>query len=197
MTKKILLCLFFFTLSPLVLFLPIYYLSFFDQGKILGEAISLPPTAGKILSAQSSDENVMAATILGKDSTAIIVETYLERYQSPLLPFAAEILNAGEKYKVSPQLILAIAQQESNLGKKSPEDCHNAWGWGIHSQGTMCFASWPEAIEAVTKGIAEDYCAKGYCDDPCLMMKKYTPRSNGSWCAGIKQFLTEMETGDF
>jgi len=29
------------------------------------------------------------------------------------------------------------------------------------------------------------------------MMKKYTPKSNGSWCAGINQFLREMETGDF
>jgi len=122
---------------------------------------------------------------------------YLKHYNSPLLPYTDTILSSGRKYNVDPRLIVAIAQQESNLGKTSPEDCYNAWGWGIHASGTTCFGSWNEAIETVTKGLAKSYCAKGLCDDPCEMMKKYTPKSNGSWCFGVNQFLGEMEHGDF
>jgi len=197
MTRKLILCFLFFAVSPLALLLSVYFLSSLGSGKVLGEAISFSPNSGKVLASSGENVGVIAPTVIAKDSAPIIIEKYLRHYQSPLLPYSDKILGASEKYGVKPQLIVAIAQQESNLGKKSPENCYNAWGWGIHAQGTKCFTNWEEAIESVTKGIARDYCAKGYCDDPCVMMEKYTPRSNGSWCAGVNQFLAELETGDF
>jgi len=201
MTRKLILCFLFFTVSPFALLLSIYFLSLFGDGRVLGEAVSLSSLAmsysGQVLASSTENIGVIAPTVIAKDSTSILIEKYLKHYQSPLLPYKDKILEASEKYGVQPQLIVAIAQQESNLGKKTPENCYNAWGWGIHAQGTKCFASWEEAVEIVIKGIARDYCAKGYCSDPCVMMEKYTPRSNGSWCAGVKQFLAELETGDF
>lgn len=197
MTKKLILCLLFFTVSPLALLFSVYYLGTFSDKRVLGEAISLSPNSAEVFAASDENPGVIAPTIIAQDSTPVLIENYLRRYQSPLLPYVNKILEAGEKYNVQPGLIVAIAQQESNLGKNSPEACYNAWGWGIHAKGTTCFNNWEEAIEIVTRGIATNYCAKGYCDDPCLMMKKYTPKSNGSWCAGIKQFLAQLETGDF
>lgn len=166
-------------------------------GKVLGEtsSVTFSPPSNKAYSSFEEQKAIIAPTIEAALATPVIIENYLRHYHSPLLPYTNKILEEAEKNGVKPQLIVAIAQQESNLGKKSPEGCFNAWGWAIHERGTLCFSNWEEAIEVVTRGIAVGYCQKGLCDDPCEMMKKYTPKSNGSWCAGVNQFLKEMETG--
>ncbi len=203
MLKKFLLCLIFFVVSPLVLGLGFYLTDSSTrllpwlvegnaqaQGKVLGAVTKSfsSETLPKVSSIETS--------IKTENSLPLIVENYLRLYHSPLLPYKDKILAEAAFHQVSPELILAIAQQESNLGKKSPENCFNAWGWAIHEKGTKCFSSWEEAIEVVTAGIASGYCEKGLCDDPCEMMKKYTPKSNGSWCLAVKQFLAEMKTGN-
>ena len=197
MTKKLLLCVLFFSFCPLLLGFSFYLNNFSLSGKILGDSTFASPSPGRIFTALPEETAAVAPTIRVADSTPVIIEKYLRRYNSPLLLHIGQIVESARKYKVNPRLIVAIAQQESNLGKKSPEDCYNAWGWGIHERGTKCFSSWDEAIEVVTRGISQSYCSKGLCDDPCVMMKKYTPKSNGSWCAGVNQFLNEMEFGDF
>jgi len=198
MTKKLALILVFFITTPLVLALSFYFLGFSEnEGKVLGGSTSPLFNSEKIFAALPTSNGVMAPTIIGNDATSIVIENYLKYYQSPLLPYKDKIIALSAQYGIKPQLILAIAQQESNLGKKSPEGCFNAWGWGIHSKGTKCYSSWEEAIESIIKGIARDYCSKGYCEDACEMMKKYTPRSDGSWCLGVNQFLAELENGDF
>lgn len=164
----------------------------------MGDFVSRASLDGQLYTeSENGNLRVVLPSIKGESSTSLVIEKYLDRYDSPLLPYVDIIISSAEEAGVDPKLIVAIAQQESNLGKTSPENCFNAWGWGIHSKGTKCYTGWPEAIESVTLGIAVNYCLKGYCDDPCVMMKKYTPRSNGSWCAGVKQFLTDMEFGNF
>lgn len=201
MKRRILLCLLFFGLSPLVLGFSVYLANFSfplgSRGKILGENIYSPQSANSFFAAYEKETGVIAPTIRAEDSTPLIIENYLRHYNSPLLPYKDKIVKTAQQYGVKPQLIVAIAQQESNLGKKSFEGCFNAWGWAIHEKGTRCFADWNEAIEVVTRGIAGSYCSKGFCDDPCLMMKKYTPKSNGSWCTAINQFLKEMEMNSY
>lgn len=193
---KLLICGIFFCSAPVLIFFLLFLSGSASKERILGASTASPESSNVFL-AQNSDENIVSSTVLTDKSTPLIIENYLKRYRSPLLPYKDSIINFAEKYNVDPRLIVAIAQQESNLGKSSPQDCNNAWGWGIHAGGTTCFNSWDEAIETVTKGISKNYCAKGLCDDPCEMMKKYTPKSNGSWCFGINHFLAEMETGNF
>lgn len=131
------------------------------------------------------------------DARPVIIDLYLARYNSPMAGYGEYILQMSETYGVDPYLFIAIAQQESNLGKKMPrQDCHNAWGYGIHSRGTLCFASWEEGIEAVMSGLNEKYISKGLID-PEEMMAVYTPFSNGSWARGVRQFLEELQTGTF
>jgi len=198
MKRRLLLCLLFFGLSPVILGFTIYLstfsLPFSNRGKILGENVHSPQSANNFYAAFPQETGIVAPTIRAEDSTPLIIENYLRYYQSPLFFYRDKIVKTAQQYGVKPQLIVAIAQQESNLGKKSPEGCFNAWGWGIHENGTLCFKDWNEAIEIVTRGIAREYCAKGLCDDPCLMMKKYAPKSSGSWCAGVNHFLSEMES---
>lgn len=196
MFKKIVLCSLFFSVSPLILAVSVYFCSFWPSGRVLGQE-TVSPSAGQVLAALPNEAGVVDGVFKVEEATPVIIDGYLRHYNSPLLPYVENIVSAGEKYSVSPLLIVAIAQQESNLGKKSPLDCYNAWGWAIHERGTKCFTGWAEAIGEVTKGIANGYCHKGLCDDPCVMMKKYTPKSNGSWCAGVNQFLREMEMGKY
>jgi len=164
----------------------------------LGEEVSLSPSpVSKLYAALPVENGAIAFSIRAENSTRVVIERYLNRYNSPLAPYSELIVSEAASFGIDPKLLIAIAQQESNLGKNSPEGCFNAWGWGIHAKGTKCYENWEQAIKSVATGIAQNYCAKGYCEDPCVMMKKYTPRSNGSWCFGVKQFLREMEYGDF
>lgn len=198
LTRKLLLALGFFIFTPLFIFLSFAYYSGF--GKVASPA-GLAMEQNVMLKDQvlTLESEIVLPTVLGAytiaDAVPVVVSKYLTRYSSGIP--AEPIVRYANEYGVDPRLIVAIAQQESNLGKKMPDSCHNAWGYGIHSQGTLCFESWEEGIQTVTKGIAEKYCQRGLCNDPCQMMKKYTPSSNGSWCYGVNQFLEEMRTGDF
>lgn len=134
----------------------------------------------------------LKSNIVIGDARPVIIRNYLLFYHSPLLPYADLIFSVSQKYGLDYRLLVAIAQQESNLCKKIPPDSYNCWGWGIHSRGTLKFSSYPEAIETVARGLREEYLDKGF-DTPEKIMKKYTPFSNGSWAAGVRQFMEEME----
>ena len=144
---------------------------------------ALPQTMGKVLGDFQTG-----------DARPIIIKKYLEKYRSPMAPYANLIVATSDKYGLDWRLLVAIAQQESNLGKKAPANSYNAWGWGVHSQGTLKFSSWEEGIKTVAKGIKEKYIDKGYTT-PEEIMAKYTPLSSGSWAFGVNQFIQELETG--
>lgn len=125
------------------------------------------------------------------DAIPEIIKNYLSKYRSPLLPYADYIVAISRAHQLDPRLIIAIAQQESNLCKKIPDDSHNCWGWGIHSKGTLKFSSYKQAIDAVIQGLSKNYLGKGL-STPEEIMDIYTPLSNGSWAKGVQQFLDEM-----
>jgi hypothetical protein len=131
-------------------------------------------------------------SVKSADAVPEIIKDYLRRYRSPLLPYADFLINTAINYGLDPRLLVAIAQQESNLCKKAPEGSFNCWGWGIHSRGTLTFSSYPEGIEAVAKGLAQNYLGKGLTT-PQEIMSVYTPLSAGSWAKGVQQFLDEMQ----
>lgn len=132
-----------------------------------------------------------------QDARPLLINRYFERYSSPMAGMGDFIVRTADAKGVNPYLIVAIAQQESNLGKLMPPNCHNAWGWGIHSAGTLCFASWEEGIATFTVGIADKYHAYGLYT-PEQLMSKYVPHSpGGAWAKGVQQFLTQLENGDF
>lgn len=137
------------------------------------------------------------SSVKSKNPVPEIVEKYLKKHKSPMADYSDKLIAATQQYNLDPLLLVAIAQCESNLGKKMPSsDCYNPFGWGIHSRGTLCFASWEEGFEKVAKGLAEKYFAKGY-QSPEKIMKKYTPLSlekNGSWAKCVNQSLSQLET---
>jgi hypothetical protein len=126
------------------------------------------------------------------DARIEIVKQYLNSYESPLEPYADQIVESSDRWGLDYRLTTAIAQKESNLCKRIPPESNNCWGWGIHSQGTLGFSSFSEGIEEVSRGIRKEYLDKGFATIEEIM-GKYTPLSNGSWAEGVNKFMAEME----
>jgi hypothetical protein len=143
----------------------------------------------------NSDE-IVEAQIVGEDARPLIIKRYLEKYKSPLAPYSNLIFELSETYGYDYYWIVAIAQQESNLCKKIPEDSHNCWGYGIHKNGTLRFDNYELALRSYAEYLKRQYFDKGL-NTPELIMKKYCPSSNGSWAYGVRHFIDEMENGSF
>lgn len=145
----------------------------------------------------NSSKNIyLDANATGADARPMLIKKYLEKYKSPLAPYSDLIFQLSEQYGYEYYWIVAIAQQESNLCKKVPEESHNCWGYGITKTGTLKFESYEIGIRAYAKYLKVQYFDKGL-NTPELIMKKYCPSSNGSWARGVRQFIEELQTGDF
>lgn len=145
-----------------------------------------------------ADENNLQidSKVTEADARPVIIEKYLAKYNSPLLPYAKEIFDLSQSYGFDYYWIVAIAQQESNLCKKAPENSYNCWGYGIHKRGTLRFENYDLALKSYAAYLKTEYFDKGL-NTPELIMKKYCPSSNGSWARGVQQFIDEMENGNF
>ena len=194
--KNIALASIFFTITPLVIAVSIFSLF------TLRTPVASSVKASNLIESPKSGVKVYASlpsflpTVSGyatvEDARAEIVRQYLGYYDSPLEPYASQIVKFSDIYGLDYRLTTAIAQQESNLCKKIPPESNNCWGWGIHSRGTLGFSSFEEGIEVVSEGIRGEYLDKGFTTIEEIM-GKYTPSSNGSWAEGVSKFMGEME----
>ncbi|MBU2592709.1 MAG: hypothetical protein ABH867_02165 [Patescibacteria group bacterium] len=202
MKEKIFFLVLFFGLVPVLIISELVLLgkiSSLPQLRSEGLSVSAAPSfrfenllGEKVLSYRDQKEGKISANLIGADARPILIERYLSAYNSPLAEFSELIFDSSQQYGLDYRLTTAIAQQESNLCKKSPPNCFNCWGVGIHSRGTMCFDSYPEAIIWVAKYLRQEYLDKGL-ETPEEIMSKYCPLSNGSWAVGVKQFMAELE----
>jgi hypothetical protein len=123
-----------------------------------------------------------------EDARPEIIRQYLTYFNSPLTPYADEIVKAADENKLDYRLITAIAQQESNLCKVIPPSSYNCWGWGINSASNLAFKSFQDGIDKVSKGLKTQYVDKGYLT-VTEIMSKYNPVSpngaEGKSVAGI------------
>jgi hypothetical protein len=135
-------------------------------------------------------------TALAKeDARPMLINRYLSHYKSPMAGMGDYIVKISDRFELDPYLVVAIAQQESNLGKLMPPNCHNAWGWGIHSAGTLCFDTWEEGVNTFVSGLAEKYVAYGLKTPEQIMTKYNATSPGGAWAKGVNQFLEELQTG--
>lgn len=172
------------------------------QSAVLGASVTAQPHLAYAAIPDVVTE--LRTAIKSADARAVVIEKYLSRYQSPMIGMGSFIVvksdELGDNYNVDPTylayLTIAIAQNESNLGKRMPPNCHNAWGYGIHSDGTLCFDSWEEGISRFMNGVAEDFIAKRGLETPEEIMTRYTPHSpNGAWAKSVSQFLDDLYEG--
>ncbi|TXI34319.1 MAG: hypothetical protein E6Q53_01550 [Candidatus Moraniibacteriota bacterium] len=91
------------------------------------------------------------------DVRPLAMRAVLEKYNSPMVGYENELIKVAEKYGLDWTLLAAIAGTESSFGKRMPANCLNPYGWGIYGDNKLCFNSFPDAAEAVAKGLSSRY----------------------------------------
>lgn len=194
LTKNIVIIACFFLLTPLALAISAFSLIVVSKSDISNKQVLAAETQANtnIFASLPKEVPEVNFEIKTQDARAEILRQYLARYNSPLEPYADLIVSVADENRLDFRLLVAIAQQESNLCKYAPEETYNCWGWGIHKRGTLGFQSYEEGINTVAQGIKQNYIDEGYVTVEHIMTK-YTPSSPGSWAKGVKQFMAEME----
>jgi hypothetical protein len=123
------------------------------------------------------------------DTRALRLEGYLTSQGSPLTPYARKFVEEADKNQIDWRLLPAIAGIESSFGKRMIAGTYNAWGWG---GGTIRFASWEEAIETISKALAEKYYARGL-NTPEKINPVYCP-PNRTWAPKVRIFMDKIES---
>lgn len=191
--RKIILSVSFFTFTPILLFASILYLLFLSYSfRFHNGLIGQAPSHRVAFAALPSAENVLGDSIISKDARIEIVRQFFTKYKSPLEPFASNIVENADKYGIDYRFLPAIAMQESNLCQKIIPNSYNCWGFGIYGTTVTKFDNYPEAIETITRTLANNYVAGGL-NTPETIMKKYTPSSNGSWAHGVGYFMAMLQ----
>ncbi len=156
-----------------------------------GSAAYLSPAQTVTYAALPSTIEVFEGEVESEDARTEIVRQFFEKHDSPLEPYAEEVVEKADEYDLDFRLIPAIAMQESNLCKKIPADSNNCWGYGIYGDNVVYFEDYIHGIETVTKTLATKYKESGL-ESPEEIMRRYTPSSNGSWANGVNFFLEEL-----
>ena len=193
--KRLFLASAFLVLALVVSFGEIYFLSNKKNSPINALA-SDNVIVGSDNKNNEQNDFVINSDVVGADARPMLIKNYLEKYKSPLAPYSDLIFQVSNDYGFDYYWIVAIAQQESNLCKKAPEGSHNCWGYGIHKKGSLGFDNYELAIRSYAEYLKREYFDKGL-NTPELIMKKYCPSSNGSWAAGVNQFIEELKSGSF
>lgn len=131
--------------------------------------------------------------IVAKEARIEIIRQFLKRYQSPLEPYAENIVKEADRYDLDHRLITAIAMQESNLCLKSPKDSHNCWGWGIYGGKVTRFSGYDEAIETITRTLSQKYKDKHGLVTPEEVVRLYTPSDDGKWVYAVNLFMDRLQ----
>ena len=139
-----------------------------------------------------TSQNILSADITQDDGRREKIRQFLAAYNSPLEPYAGDIVDAAEEYGIDYRLIPSIAMQESGLCKTIPHESYNCWGFGIYGKTVTRFKDYKEGIYTVTKALATRYKDKGLIT-PEQIMTMYTPSSNGSWAYGVQHFMDKLQ----
>lgn len=147
----------------------------------------------------SFDENIKTS-VKTADARAEIIRQYLHKYESPLEPQAELIVELSDKYDFDYRWMVAIAQQESSLCKRIPDDSYNCWGWGIYPEPSnpavlkvTRFDSFDDALRRIAPQFTRIFLQGKHYKDPMEVMRTYTPPSDGSWANGINHFFGKLE----
>jgi hypothetical protein len=195
--KNLVMAIIFFTLTPITLGISLFSLfslklSAAQVVQNVGNVVSSPRSGISVYASLPANLPAVSAIVGASDARSQIIKQYMEFYSSPLSPYADLIVQTADKYSIDYRLIVAIAQQESNICKVIPPGGHNCWGWGITGSGTLGFQSFEQGIDEVSKGLKTNYIDKGYTTTEQIMAK-YTPMSDGSWARGVNEFMTVMQ----
>lgn len=139
-----------------------------------------------------SNRNVLGVQSFSSHAEVELIRQFLERYNSPLEPYAEYFVVKAHEYGLDPRLLPAIAMQESTLCRKIPENSYNCWGFGIYGGRVTRFNDYGHAIDVISKTLGTKYKDKGLVT-PDQIMTLYTPSNIGTWSANVTFFMEQMK----
>ena len=193
--SKLSLVLCYFIVTPAIILLALVFSLFISYQSNPHQAASfavIPQTnVYAALPATDSDMTIQTS-ISSSDARAEIVRQFLARHNSPLEPFADDVIEAADTYGINYSLVPAIAGQESGFCSVIPDNSYNCWGYGIYPGHVTRFTSYQQGIWQVTQTLATKYIGQGL-RTPREIMSRWTPSSNGSWANGVEIFMSQLE----
>lgn len=192
--RKLLLLISFFLVTPVFLIFSLIFLSLLtyqkNSHKIMLSLFDQDDSVS--YAALPTSNETFEQKIIQKDARVGLVKQFFASYQSPLEPYAQNVIDSADQHGLDFRLIPAIAMQESNLCRKIPANSYNCWGFGIYGGKVTRFPNFEDAIETVTKTLATQYKNNGL-DTPLEIMSKYTPSNNGAWARSVTHFMEELQ----
>jgi len=146
-----------------------------------------------VFAALPSFDQQIKTSIKTADARSEIIRQYLNKFQSPLEPYADLIVQLSDQYNFDYRWLVAIAQQESNLCDHIPANSYNCWGWGIYGDKVTRFDSYEDALRRIAPQFTKIFLKGDHSKDPAEVMKTYTPPSSGSWANGISTFFDNLQ----
>ncbi len=153
-----------------------------------------------IFSALPAFDEQIKTSIITADARPEIIRQYLHKFGSPLEQYSNLIVSLSDQYQFDYRWLVAIAQQESNLCKRIPENSYNCWGWGIYPEPSnpavlkvTRFDNYEDALRRIAPQFTKIFLKGKHSKDPLEVMKTYTPPSDGSWANGVSQFFDHLE----
>ena len=193
--KRIIFIFVFFTITPVALFSSVLSLITVtkDNNQIIQNNLIIDPKPGvKVYASLPSDNSFISNEVVIQDARPLILKDLLMSYNSPLSEYSELLVKTSDKYGFDWKILTAIALKESGACRVIPENSHNCWGWGIHSEGTLMFDNYEEAIETVSKGLKQNYIDKGYVSVEDIM-KKYANPNSTTWADGVNYYIEKLK----
>jgi len=123
------------------------------------------------------------------DYRVINLESFLERYNSPISSYAPYFVEFADTYGIDYRLVPAITGVESTFGKHIPQGSFNAYGW---ANGKYKFTSWEQSIEVVTSTLRTRYIDRGALTVNSIG-RRYAPPSS-TWAGKVNFFIKRIDT---
>jgi hypothetical protein len=170
-----------------------------------GDSTSKYSPRYSIFSSKPLTSLAASTNLFGGDTRAATLDKIFEAYNCPLQGLGSTFVKEADKNEIPYWLVAAISFQESSCGKNTPqikadgqedvtdpddlkfEESYNAWGWGVWGNNVKTFDNWEHGIASVSRYLGNTFYSQGITDT-CVIMKTYTPPSDGSWCRGVNYF---------
>lgn len=120
-----------------------------------------------------------------------VIYEILSKNNSPLVGEVDAFIATCTKYAIDCYLLPSITGLESSFGKYTHPNSNNPFGWG---GGYMMFDSWADCIDAVGKGIRNNYIDKWGATSIETMGPIYA--ESPTWAVRVRYFhnkFTELE----
>ncbi len=194
--RKFILLATFLIVTPIFLIFSIIFVALIHFEHIQSQfltSVAQPQTVA--YAALPTTQNSLSDQIIEQNARAEMLTQFFEQYNSPLAPYAQTIVDEADAYNLDFRLLPAIAMQESDGCLKAPPNSDNCWGFGIYGHTVTRFDSYPSAIQAVSKALAEKYASKGL-KTPEQIMSIYDPPSSangGRWADSVSYFMNKLQ----